>query len=353
MAAFPVVREFFKTASSPLALDYFSQTPYALGEHVVKYFAKSIETHPTLPGDGNSNNLLSDAMRQVLSKDRRSAKFEFGVEVQLDPGSMPIDDGTAVWNSPEKVILATITIPPQDFPPEDSEKLEQALSFTPWRTLREHQPLGSLNLARRDTYVDSSTTRHEQTQIPREEPSLEEFNRRTLVRFYDCFRNGDYRGMQGCLHPEVEFDDVGFDVRGKEVAAMWHMIVSKGIAVTYENVHFENGHWRVDWQCDYEFRVKPDSHPNPVHNKVHATFEFEGGLIRKHSDDCDFWVWFEQAMGLKGRAIHLFDCLEGMLEKVLRRDVPIDVDRKVRAEVKKTAKENIAAFVQQHPEYRS
>ena len=349
---FPVTREFFKTANSPLTLDYFSQTPYQFGSHVVKYFVKSIETPPTPAVVPDTETHLVDEMKRVLTNERRSAQFEFGIEIQTNPDSMPIDDGTAVWNSPLKVVLATITIPAQEFGSSENIDFGEELSFTPWRTLREHEPLGSLNLARRQTYVDSSMTRHELTNTLRQEPNLADFNLLTLTRFYDSFSKGDYRGMQACLHPEVEFEDIGFKLRGKEVAAMWHMIVADGIQVTFRDLTADARKGNAHWECDYEFRLKPDSKGHPVHNKVVADFEFEGGLIRRHKDICDFWNWFEQAMGLKGNAAHLFDFLEGKLESLLKRDVPLDVDQRVRSKVKETAGELIAAFIKQHPEYR-
>lgn len=40
-------------------------------------------------------------------------------------------------------------------------------------------------------------------------------------------------GMQPCLHPDVECRDIGFDLRGRQVFAMWHMTLSKSILVTY------------------------------------------------------------------------------------------------------------------------
>jgi SnoaL-like protein len=349
--AFPVIAEFFKTARSPLALEYFSQTPYRLGDRVVKYFATPVDVGPTEGSVPASPNVLHDSMRQVLSTERSDARFEFGIEVQTDPASMPIDDATKKWNSPERVILASITIPPQDFSSEERVSFAEALSFSPWHSLPAHQPLGSINRARRDVYVDSSVTRHEATGVSQQADTESYFNVLTLTRFFDCFTKGDVRGMQSCLHPEVEFHDIGFDLRGREVGAMWHMIVSNGIAVSCRDIKVDGQSGTAHWECDYQFRKEPDSDPRPVHNVVEAAFRFEDGLIRVHHDQCDFWKWFEQAMGPIGKGVHMLDVLEDKIERLIDGDLPLGVEERVRAKVKETADKKIKAFVAEHREY--
>jgi hypothetical protein len=351
VTAFPVVREFFKTAASPLTLEYFSQTPYQFGTRVVKYFVKPVESNQSQNIVFESADLLRDAMQQRLGSERSAARFEFGIEVQTDPASMLIEDATQKWNSPEQVVLATITIPPQDFLSDTRTDFGEALSFSPWHSLPDHHPLGSINRTRRDTYLDSSVTRHKTTGAARQEPELSHFNSLTLTRFFACFSNGDYQGMQSCLHPDVEFTDIGFELRGKEVGAMWHMIVSKGIQVSFRDIKVDDRTGTAHWECDYQFRKDADSEPRPVHNVVEAKFCFDGGLIREHHDECDFWNWFEQAMGPIGKGAHVFDFLENMIERLLKRDLPSNIEQKVRSKVKGTAHEKITAFIKQNPKY--
>jgi hypothetical protein len=348
--AFPVIGGFFKTVTSPLTPDYFSQTPYQFGDRVVKYFVKPAEANRLKDALPESEHSLSDSMQQVLTREQRPARFEFGIEVRTDP-SMPIDDTTEAWNSPETVILATITIPPQDFLSDNHRAFGEALSFSPWHSLPEHQPLGSINRARRDTYPDSSATRHQAKGVARNEPDASYLNSLTLNRYFECFTTGDYRGMQWCLHPEVEFSDIGFDLRRKEVGAMWHMIVANAIQVSFRDVKVDGQKGTAHWECDYQFRKDKASEPRPVHNTIDSRFRFEGGLIREHRDECDFWKWFEQAMGPIGKGAHAFDFLEDRLEQLLKRELPLDVEQRVRAKVKETARQKIDAFIALHPEY--
>jgi hypothetical protein len=175
----------------------------------------------------------------------------------------------------------------------------------------------------------------------------------TLTSFFESFRMGDVAAMQRCLHPDVEFSDIGFHLRGREVAAMWDMIVSKKIEVSYRDLRVQGDSGTAHWECDYEFRKDAESAPRPVHNVIDSTFRFEGGLIRKQDDLCDFWTWFEQAMGPVGKAAHAFGAVEAGLEHLLKHDIPLNVEEKLRAKVKKTAKDKIDAFILKHPEYAS
>ena len=233
---FPVLGGFFSTATSPLTREYFSQTPYQLGRHVVKYFAKPSSVSAPKAQVPSSEHALRDHMRQLLTTEQQAARFEFGVEVQTDPAEMPVDDATKDWKSPEHVILATITIPPQEFLSDAHRAFAEALSFSPWHSLPEHRPLGSVNHARRDVYDDSSIARHTSTETIRQEPDATYLNSRTLRRFFESFVAGDYRAMQSCLHPEVEFADIGFDLHRDEVGAMWHMIIANGIKVAFRDL---------------------------------------------------------------------------------------------------------------------
>src|SRR4029453_11885971 len=106
---------------------------------------------------------------------------------------MPVDDATVLWNSPE-IVLATITIPPQEFASEERQAFGEALSFSPWHSHPAHEPLGSVNRARREPYVDSSVTRHDATRTNRQAPTESHFNALTLSRFFERFRVGDVAG---------------------------------------------------------------------------------------------------------------------------------------------------------------
>ena len=143
---------------SPLENSYFSTTPYRLGSLAVKYLVR-----PRLlemqPGPVKDRNGLARALRDTLSVTKWT--FDFGVDIQTDPGRQPVEDPTIPWSAlprARREWLATITIPVQQV--SDNDKLGDDLAFSPWHTLEEHRPIGSINEARAPVYLKMATQRH-------------------------------------------------------------------------------------------------------------------------------------------------------------------------------------------------
>lgn len=170
------------------------------------------------------------------------------------------------------------------------------------------------------------------------------FNAATIQRFFQCFAGGDFRGMQACLHPAVEFRDIGFDLTGKkQVGAMWHMICEKGTRIMFRDIRLDDqdstgNTWLVHWECNYEFAKEEGDKPRPIHNKIDSRFTFAGdGLICIHHDECDFHVWAAQALG------EVIDIADKVAEKLHMEFL--------RSKVREKAQEKLAAFIKKHPEY--
>lgn len=157
--------------ASPLTTAYWSTTPYRLGEAAVKYVVKPRLPPPVPePTDFTSKDRLRAAMVAHLS--RAEAVFDFHVQFQTDPASMPIEDASAVWYEADAppVKVATLTIPPQVFDTPEHREFGENLSYTPWHCLPEHLPLGGINRARKATYEAVSIARHTLNHAPRREP---------------------------------------------------------------------------------------------------------------------------------------------------------------------------------------
>jgi hypothetical protein len=159
-----------------LAMRYWSQTPYRLGPHVVKYSARPVrrENAPPPAGPGSSPDFLRETLAARLV--REPAEFDFLVQRRTDPGSMPIEDATIEWDERRAPFarVATIVIPVQQFESEAQMRLAEQISYTPWHTLPAHEPLGGINRTRRVVYEAVSRVRHELNGTVREEPvSLE------------------------------------------------------------------------------------------------------------------------------------------------------------------------------------
>ena len=107
---------------------------------------------------------LKDAVRRVvgfnaladsLARDLKGTAVTLAFLVQRWPdlGRLPrwaIEDATRRWMAPW-VRVATIEVQQQDDIPTRDAQAER-MTFTPWRALPEHQPLGSINRARLAIY---------------------------------------------------------------------------------------------------------------------------------------------------------------------------------------------------------
>jgi len=151
-------------------------------------------------------------------------------------------------------------------------------------------------------------------------------------RFYQAFAQRDWRAMQACYHPQVQFSDPVFtDLRGPMAGAMWHMLCERGadLRVEHRDVVEQGDTVRAHWEAWYTFSATG----RKVHNVIDATMTLQDGRIVRHVDDFDFWRWSRQALGVPG---------------VLLGWTPI-----VRDKVRAQAAKGLEAFVRDKPQYRT
>ena len=328
---FPALRQFLTAGShNLLCTEYHSQTPYRLGDRVVKYVLQPVGDGQELPAaEGPAG--YRQAIRALFAAGR-SATFTLGVILQTNEQEMPVEDATVPWLGPV-IPVATLTIAPQDLEQTALEVGGEQLEFSPWSTLPEHAPVGSLNEARKLAYLDSARTRHK--------------NAQTVRRFFGCLAAGDYSGMQSCLHETVHFKDIGFDLHGREaVGLMWQMLCLRdgGIRVSVRDVRADATTGTASWECQYDFQSEEHGTLRPVHNRIRSEFRFcpDTGLIVEQRDSCDFWNWFEQAMGPKSQGLKFLDWLEDKTVAV------VHVEDAVRRKVRATAIQKMRAVLEKH-----
>jgi ketosteroid isomerase-like protein len=123
-------------------------------------------------------------------------------------------------------------------------------------------------------------------------------NRALIERFYRAFQQRDGAAMTAFYHPQATFTDPAFTLRGEQIGKMWRMLCSRGadLRIEFANVHADGSSGSADWQAWYTFTTSG----RPVHNIVHARFQFADDLIIEHIDDFDFWRWSRQALGPVG-----------------------------------------------------
>ena len=149
----------FKSFANPLTIRYFSCTPYLLGDKAVKYCVTPIVQTPDNMPPNPSNSFLRTAMQDQLTA--APAEFVFGIQLQTDVQSMPIEDASACWDEHTSPFtsVATLRIPVQNFDTPNRNQQGENMRFSPWHCLPVHRPLGSINRARRLVYHGISELR--------------------------------------------------------------------------------------------------------------------------------------------------------------------------------------------------
>jgi hypothetical protein len=155
---------------NPLQVRYFSQVPYRLGPHAIKFSAKPVANAANQPPAAEGPDFLHEALRQQVAES--DVYFDFMVQVQTDPIRMPIENSLTIWDEAASPFqrVAMVRIPRQDVTAAALEMAEN-LAFTPWHALPEHRPLGNMNRARRAVYEMVSEFRRTTNGVAREEPT--------------------------------------------------------------------------------------------------------------------------------------------------------------------------------------
>ena len=131
---------------------------------------------------------------------------------------------------------------------------------------------------------------------------------------------------------------------------MWRMLCAKKeMKVSFGPIQAGAESGTAAWECDYTFQEHENSKPRPVHNSIISKFQFRDGLIVAQHDECDFWKWFQQAIGPKASFLKVLDIAEDFLEGITGHDIPPDVEAKARAAVKAKARQKIDDYLQRTP----
>jgi hypothetical protein len=161
-----------KKISNPLHVQYWSTTPYKLGSNAIKFSIKPQHEVETSTVESESDSYLREAMVNFLTDEGKDAIFDFLIQLHVDEERTPVENPMKEWKEEDApfVKVATIRIPSQKFDFDERKRLDEGLLFTPWHTLPEHEPLGSVNLARKKIYQELATARREHMEKRMREP---------------------------------------------------------------------------------------------------------------------------------------------------------------------------------------
>ncbi|RYY13367.1 MAG: hypothetical protein EOO04_32020 [Chitinophagaceae bacterium] len=155
ISPFKAFRFFIGLLKTPNVLEetFYSCTPYKYGnKSIIKWAARPlkpvISIMPGKPGD----NYLREKLIEDLSLDSRDeVAFELLVQFQESKTKEPIENTAVIWKTPFHRV-AKITIPPQYIDTIERGQLDLNTYFCPGNAIKEHAPLGSVNMIRSQVY---------------------------------------------------------------------------------------------------------------------------------------------------------------------------------------------------------
>ena len=157
------------TVRNPMQVQYFGAAPFLFGHgKVMKFSAAPTETteQPAFASDPGEN-YLRDAVTETM-RANREISFDFKIQVRdktddFGTDQVLIESASTTWDTAQQkeidayVDVAKITIPaPQAVDTESAIAECENLVFTPWHSLKAHQPVGGINRLRRSVYLNSA-----------------------------------------------------------------------------------------------------------------------------------------------------------------------------------------------------
>lgn len=149
----------------PVSHPYYSQTPSRYGDYIAKVAA--FPTPETLAALGNPHVDTSqdeDAFRAVMVAffAHHGAEFDLRVQLCTNLETMPIEDASAQWpedQSPYRTVARLSLLVQDAFSEEHFRYFEQRISFNPIHALDAHRPLGGVQRARMQAYMQTQDFR--------------------------------------------------------------------------------------------------------------------------------------------------------------------------------------------------
>jgi len=125
-------------------------------------------------------------------------------------------------------------------------------------------------------------------------------NEELISRFYSCFQQKDYKGMNSCYSDDIIFFDPVFTLlEGDQVKAMWEMLCknAKDFSLEFSDIKtLDESYYSCNWVASYTFSKTG----RRVVNRIKAYMKIADGKIIEHSDAFSVHRWSSQAFGWIG-----------------------------------------------------
>ena len=149
----------------PLGESYYTQVPFRYGGYIAKLALFPVSSNLTeLTGDRVNTSDRPDALREVIRDTiiEQGGTWELRVQLNTDLDAMPIEDASVAWDekaSPYRTVGRIVVAPQLSLGTDLAAEIDEQTFFSPWHGLAAHQPLGSVNRARRQAYEMSAEFR--------------------------------------------------------------------------------------------------------------------------------------------------------------------------------------------------
>ncbi|SQF99467.1 catalase [Paucimonas lemoignei] len=155
-----VLNDMRKFVPSLLSSQLWSVIPHHFGaHHYCKYtIVPEFKCNEKESTYNDPDHLRKDLHQRLLTSEVR---LHFMVQLWNSNEPVPVDDAMYLWD--EKVMpavhVATLTLAQQDINQRNQAAYGEVLAFNPWRTLKAHEPVGSIAQARKVVYQASADVR--------------------------------------------------------------------------------------------------------------------------------------------------------------------------------------------------
>jgi hypothetical protein len=171
------VQLFIRPNQHILGQTFFTAAALRFGEHVAKMCVAPsspsvVELQDVLLPRGSGPDAYRDQVVAFFAT--QTAEFEIRTQLCTTVEEMPIEDATVQWPETRSKYrrVAKLSFPVQDpASPQRQAYGDDVLSFTPFRGLAAHRPLGSINRLKQRTYDASSEFRHKTNDVSQREPA--------------------------------------------------------------------------------------------------------------------------------------------------------------------------------------
>jgi hypothetical protein len=159
----------------PLGDAFYSQTAFRYGDYVAKFSVAPVSPNLVALTDRKEDvKGRPDGFRELVVDEiaRNGGEWALRVQLRTDDKEMPIEDSSKAWSQDDSPFLpvAAIKVAPQSAYSDAHARADDALSFSVWHGLAAHQPLGSVNRCRKDSYKAAAEFRGRANGCPMHEP---------------------------------------------------------------------------------------------------------------------------------------------------------------------------------------